>query len=145
MPLMASTQASKLFPHSSAVGSPGVLEFFAQIKAAQVRLLHLVQLENEHDVSGEIEFVFDVARLQAGIENSDSEVFQALRGVAQVADDGGEEADIRGVNVGGGESLLNCGLDDTEAAGAGVDEWPAKAHDLTGDVAAGAARNDTEK
>ena len=49
------------------------------------------------------------------------------------------------MDVSGGESLLDGSFDDTEAACAGVEERPAKAHDLLGDVVAGAARDHTEK
>jgi hypothetical protein len=143
--LDGSHQASKLFPDSSAVRSPGVPEFFAQIKTAQVRLLHLIQLENQHQVSGEIELIFHGARFQVGIENTNAELVQALRGVAQVADDRGKEADVGGVNLAGRESGLSDGFDDAEAAGAGVEERVAQPRDLTCDIAAGASRNHTEK
>src|SRR2546426_12713844 len=67
------------------------------------------------------------------------------RVVGEVTDEAGEEADIRGVNVGGSESLHDGGFDDAEAARAGVEERPVKAHDLVGDVTAGTARDHTEK
>ena len=66
-------QPSKLFPDSSAVGPPGVLEFFAQVEAAQVGLPHLIQLENQDDVSRKVEVVFHLARLQVGSENPNTE------------------------------------------------------------------------
>ena len=86
-----------------------------------------------------------VARRQVGVEDSDAEVFQALRVIRKVTDDAGEQADVGGVDVSGGKSLLNSGFDDAEAAPAGVEKRPVKPHDLLGDVVAGAARDHTEK
>ena len=107
-------------------------------------MAHL-QFQDQHDVSGEVEIVPHVARLQVRVEDSDAEVFQALRVVREVTDEAGEQADVRGVDFSGGESLLDGGFDDAEAASAGVEERLAKAHDLLGDVVAGAARDDTEE
>jgi len=107
-------------------------------------LAHL-QFQDQHDVSGEVEIVPHVARLQVRVEDSDAEVFQALRVVREVTDEAGEQADVRGVDFSGGESLLDGGFDDAEAASAGVEERLAHAHDLLGDVVAGTARDDTEE
>ena len=56
----------------------------------------------------EVEIVPHVARRQVGVEDSDAEVFQALRVVRKVTDDAGEQADVGGVDVAAGNPCLTA-------------------------------------
>ena len=80
-------QASKLIAHGLAVAAPGRAQFLPQVEPAQVPLARLVQFQDQHDVSGEVEIVPHVARLQVGVEDSDSQVLKALRVVRKVTDE----------------------------------------------------------
>src|SRR5437764_1197845 len=57
-------------------GCPFIL---TQIEPAQVPLAHLIQFQDQHDLGREVEIAPHVARRQVGVEDSDAEVFQALR------------------------------------------------------------------
>src|SRR5207244_9204012 len=99
----------------------------------------------QDDVSRKVEVVFHLARLQVGSEDPNTEFLYALGGITQVAEDRGEQADVRSLDMTGREPGFNDGLDDAEATRADVDQRSAKAHDLAGDIATGAGGNDTEK
>src|SRR5207244_1134754 len=79
-------QVFQLLAHGLTVARPGCPQLLPQIEAPQICLAQLIQFKDHHDVGREVEFVLRVTQLQVGVEDSDSEIFQAFRIVCEVTD-----------------------------------------------------------